>query len=192
VLDELHMLRGVFGTHVAHLVRRLRRLCALYGSDPVFVCCSATIGHPEVLATAITGLPVVAVADDGSPSGERLFALWNPPVGPSGTSRGSAHTETSRLLAGLVGSGHRAIAFTRSRRGAEVVAGFAKARLPRDLAGTVRPYRGGYLPSERREIEQALFSGEIRGVATTTALELGVDIGGLDACILDGFPGTIA
>jgi DEAD/DEAH box helicase domain-containing protein len=167
-------------------------LCAVYGSDPVFVCCSATIGHPEVLASAITGLPVVAVADDASPSGDRLFALWNPPIVGSRGSRGSAHTETARLLAGLVGSGHRAIAFTRSRRGAEVVAGFARTRLSRDLASTVRPYRGGYLAEERREIEHALFSGQIRGVATTTALELGVDIGGLDACILDGFPGTIA
>ncbi|HEY2427762.1 MAG TPA: DEAD/DEAH box helicase, partial [Acidimicrobiales bacterium] len=190
VLDELHTLRGVFGTHVAHLVRRLRRLCAVYGSDPVFVCCSATIGHPGVLASAITGLPVTAVSDDASPSGDRLFALWNPPTVEE--RRVSAHGETGRLLAALVGGGHRAIAFTRSRRGAEVVAGLAQARLPRHLAETVRPYRGGYLAEERREIEAELFAGHLRGVAATNALELGVDIGGLDACILDGFPGTIA
>ena len=186
VLDELHTLRGVFGTHVAHLLRRLRRLCAVYGSSPVFVCCSATIGHPALLASAVTGVDVVPVVEDGSPSGERVFALWDPPAG------GSAHTETARLLAALVDGGHRTIAFTRSRRGAELVAALARDRLPADLAAFVRPYRGGYLPEERREIEQALFAGELRGVAATNALELGVDIGGLDACILDGFPGTIA
>jgi DEAD/DEAH box helicase domain-containing protein len=186
VLDELHTLRGVFGTHVAHLLRRLRRLCAVHGSSPVFVCCSATIGHPEVLAAAVTGVDVIPVVEDGSPSGDRVFALWDPKPG------GSAHTETSRLLAALVASGHRTIAFTRSRRGAELVAALARQRLPADLAATVRPYRGGYLAEERREIEQALFASELRGVAATSALELGVDIGGLDACILDGFPGTIA
>ena len=193
VLDELHTLRGVYGTHVAHLIRRLRRLCAHYGSSPVFVCCSATIGSPAVLASAITGVAVTPVVADGSPRGDRLFALWNPPVVNAGRGvRASAHGETARLLAGLVGSGHRAIAFTRSRRGAEVVAAQARSRLPASLASTVRPYRGGYLAEERREIERELFEGTLRGVATTNALELGVDIGGLDACILDGFPGTIA
>jgi len=186
VLDELHTLRGVFGTHVAHLLRRLRRLCAVHGSSPVFVCCSATIGHPEVLAAAVTGVDVIPVVEDGSPSGDRVFALWDPKPG------GSAHTETSRLLAALVASGHRTIAFTRSRRGAALVAAQARQRLPANQAATVRPDRGGYLAEERREIEQALFAGELRGVAATNALELGVDIGGLDACILDGFPGTIA
>jgi DEAD/DEAH box helicase domain-containing protein len=191
VLDELHTLRGVFGTHVAHLVRRLRRLCAAYGSSPVFVCCSATIGSPAELASAITGVAVSPVTDDASPSGQRIFALWNPPVREGG-GRASAHGETARLLAALVGSGHRAIAFTRSRRGAELVAATARARVGFELASTVRPYRGGFLAEERREIERALWSGEVRGVAATNALELGVDIGGLDACILDGFPGTIA
>jgi len=203
VLDELHTLRGVFGTHVAHLIRRLRRLCAAYGSDPVFVCCSATIGHPEVLAALITGVPMAWVADDASPSGDRIFALWNPPVshptngGGGRAGRVSAHSETARLLAGLVASGHRAIAFTRSRRGAEVVAAQARSRVEGsgsgvELASTIRPYRGGYLAEERREIEQALSEGTVLGVAATNALELGVDIGGIDACILDGFPGTIA
>jgi DEAD/DEAH box helicase domain-containing protein len=181
VLDELHTLRGVFGTHVAHLVRRLRRLCAAYGSSPVFVCCSATIGAPAELASAVTGLPVAPVVSDGSPAGSRLFALWQPMAA-------SAHMETARVLAALVASGRQAIAFTRSRRGAEVVAAHAKA----SVGGMVRAYRGGYLASERRDVEAALWSGAVRGVAATNALELGIDIGGLDACILDGFPGTIA
>lgn len=191
VLDELHTLRGVFGTHVAHLIRRLRRLCAAYGSDPVFICCSATIGQPEVLAAAVTGGEVVPVLDDASPTGDRVFALWNPPLLDAST-RASAHGETARLLAALVGSGHRSIAFTRSRRGAEVVAAAARSRVGAELAPTIHPYRGGYLAEERREIERLLWAGEIRGVAATNALELGVDIGGLDACILDGFPGSIA
>jgi DEAD/DEAH box helicase domain-containing protein len=181
VLDELHTLRGVFGTHVAHLVRRLRRLCAAYGASPVFVCCSATIGSPASLASDITGVEVLPVVEDASPSGSRVFALWQ----PAGS---SAHMETARLLAALVSSGRQAIAFTRSRRGAEVVAGHAQA----SVGDLVRCYRGGFLASERREIEAALWSGEVRGVAATNALELGVDVGGLDACILDGFPGTIA
>ena len=190
VLDELHTLRGVYGTHVAHLMRRLRRLCEFYGASPTFVCCSATIGSPSALAETITGVPVTPVVDDYSPRGERIFALWDPPV--VNGARASAHGETARLLAGLVAGGHRAIAFTRSRRGAEVVAAHARSRLPDALAATVRPYRGGYLAEERRAIEHDLFSGAVRGVAATNALELGVDIGGLDACILDGFPGTIA
>ena len=181
VLDELHTLRGVFGTHVAHLVRRVRRLCAAYGSSPVFVCCSATIGSPAELASSITGLPVTPVVGDASPAGTRVFALWQP-------SSASAHVETARLLAALVSSGRQAIAFTRSRRGAEVVAAHAQA----SVGPCVRAYRGGFLASERREVEEALWSGTVRGVAATNALELGIDVGGLDACILDGFPGTIA
>lgn len=193
VLDELHTLRGVYGTHVAHLVRRLRRLCTAHGSSPVFVCCSATIGHPGKLAAAITGEDPEAITDDASPTGDRLFALWNPPLIDAGRGfRASSHGETARLLAALVGSGHRTIAFTRSRRGAEVVAASARDRLPPAQAATVRPYRGGYLAEERREIERELALGRVRGVAATNALELGVDIGGLDACLLDGFPGTIA
>jgi DEAD/DEAH box helicase domain-containing protein len=147
----------------------------------VFVCCSATIGSPAALASSITGVDVVPVVDDGSPSGSRVFALWQP-------FSLSAHQETARLLAALVADGRQAIAFTRSRRGAEVVAAHAQA----SAGPMVRCYRGGFLASERREIEEALWSGSVRGVAATNALELGVDIGGLDACILDGFPGTIA
>ena len=192
-VDELHMLRGIFGSHVAHVLRRLRRVCAHYGSNPTFVFCSATIGRPGDLAAALCGLPVAEVTDDGSPRGERIFVLWNPPVvdEEAGT-RASGHHETARLLGGLVSAGSRAIAFTRSRLGAELVAAEARRRVPAELASLVRPYRGGYLASERREIEAELFGGQLRGVAATNALELGIDVGGLDACILDGFPGTIA
>ena len=193
VVDELHTLRGVFGSHVAHVLRRLRRLCAHYGSAPTFVFCSATIGRPGELASALCGLPVAEVTDDGSPSGERLFALWRPRLVDAATgARASAHAETARLLGTLVTGGYRAIAFTRSRRGAEVVASTARRAVPEELEGAVRSYRGGYLPAERRALEAELFAGRLRGVAATNALELGVDVGGLDACVLDGFPGTIA
>ena len=193
VLDELHTLRGIFGTHVAHLIRRLRRICALYGSAPTFVLTSATVGQPGALASLLTGLEVSEVVEDGSPRGERLFALWNPPVlnGAAGQ-RASGNTEAAHLLAALVDNGYRAIAFTRSRKGAELLAAGAKRSLPDSLAAAVRPYRGGYLAHERREIEHELFGGRLRGVSATNALELGIDVGGLDACVLNGYPGTIA
>lgn len=193
VVDELHTFRGVFGSHVAHVLRRLRRLCARYGSDPTFVFASATIGDPSGLASALIGAPVAEVTDDGSPRGERLVALWNPPMVDAGTgARVSAHKVTAALVADLVAAEHRTIAFCRSRRGTEVVAADAQRRLGTGWEGAVRPYRGGYLASERREIEAELFGGRLRGVVATSALELGVDVGGLDACVLDGFPGTIA
>ncbi|HVN49954.1 MAG TPA: DEAD/DEAH box helicase [Acidimicrobiales bacterium] len=196
VVDELHVLRGVFGTHVAHLLRRLRRLCAHYGSSPTFIFSSATLGRPGRLARDLCGLDVTEVTDDGSPHGERLFALWNPAAGdpsrPGTALRPSANRETARVMAELVQGGHRTIAFCRSRKGTELVAADVRRRLPDELAERVRPYRGGYLASERREIEHELFGGALRGVVATTALELGVDVGGLDACVLDGFPGTIA
>lgn len=193
VVDELHTFRGVFGSHVAHVLRRLRRLCARYGSDPTFVFASATIGEPATLASALCGSPVEPVTDDGSPRGERVVALWNPPLIDAGTgARVSTHRVTAALVADLVTAGHRTIAFCRSRRGTEIVAADAQSRLTDDLTGAIRPYRGGYLARERREIEAALFGGGLRGVVATSALELGVDVGGLDACVLDGFPGTIA
>ena len=193
VIDELHTLRGIFGTHVSHLLRRLRRLCDHYGSDPTFVFTSATIGTPAHLASYLCGKDVAEVTDDGSPRGERLFALWNPPLVDEGSGiRASANAEAAALLAGAVRHGHRAIAFTRSRRGSELLAAAARRSLPDDLAAKVRPYRGGYLAQERREIEQELFTGKLLGVSATNALELGIDVGGLDVCILNGFPGTIA
>jgi DEAD/DEAH box helicase domain-containing protein len=201
VLDELHTFRGVFGTHVAHLLRRLRRVCAHYGATPTFISCSATIGSPATLASALWGDRVDEITDDGSPRGERVVALCNPPLlddlyGPdtrlSNRTRLSSNSETAATLATLIDAGHRSIAFCRSRRGTEVVAADVRKRLDADLASLVRPYRGGYLGVERREIEAELFAGRLRGVVATTALELGVDIGGLDACVLNGFPGTIA
>jgi DEAD/DEAH box helicase domain-containing protein len=193
VVDELHVMRGVFGTHVAHLLRRLRRVCELYGSSPVFLFSSATIGEPARLASALCGLPVSAITDDGSPRGPRVVALLNPPiVDEHAGARTSANSETAAVTARLVESGHRTIAFCRSRKGTELVAADIRRRLPADASDLVRPYRAGYLASERREIEAELFGGRLRGVVATSALELGVDIGGLDACVLNGFPGTIA
>jgi len=240
VVDELHMLRGVFGTHVAHLLRRLRRLCTHYGSNPTFIFSSATIGDPGRLASELCGLDVAEITDDGSPRGERHFVLWNPAAelesdidlrvvptaspttGQTGDNANrddptreaadgsthesgdgdgqatrrapapSANRETANLVAELIRRGHRTIAFCRSRKGTELIAAEVRRRLPADLAHQVRPYRGGYLTTERREIEDELFGGRLRGVIATTALELGIDVGGLDACVLNGFPGTIS
>jgi DEAD/DEAH box helicase domain-containing protein len=193
VVDELHAFRGIFGSHVAHVLRRLRRLARRYGADPTFVCCSATIGQPEDLASALCGVEVEPVVADGSPQGERLVAVWNPPRLDELTgARASSNGETAGLLAELVASGHKTIAFCRSRRSTEVVAADARRRLPPGRRRRVKPYRGGYLAAERREIEDELFSGRLDGVVATSALELGIDVGGLDAVVLNGFPGTIA
>ncbi|MCP5028780.1 MAG: DEAD/DEAH box helicase [Actinomycetia bacterium] len=193
VIDELHVLRGLFGSHVAHLLRRLRRLCAHYGSNPTFVFSSATIGEPGRLASQLCGLDVLEVTNDGSPRGERLVALLDPPVldEVSGI-RTSSRSEAGSVVAELVSTGHRTIAFCRSRAGTELLAADARRHLPDHLAPTLRSYRAGYLAAERREIEDDLHEGRIRGVVATSALELGIDIGGLDACVIDGFPGTIA
>ena len=191
VVDELHVLRGVFGTHTGHLLRRLRRLCETYGSSPTFVFSSATIGSPGRLASDVCGLPVEEVTDDGSPKGERLVAFVDPMAADGPRAARSSNQITAALVGELVRSGHRTLAFCRSRAGTEVVAAEV-VRRHADLAGRVRPYRGGYLAAERREIEAQLFSGQLGGVVATSALELGIDVGGLDACILNGFPGTIA
>ena len=192
VVDEMHTLRGIYGSHVAHVLRRLRRQCDHYGAEPAFLFGSATVGEPATLARALCGKVVVPVTDDGSPRGERFFALWSPPVDAVSGERVSAHSETASLLARLVTGGSRALAFCRSRAAAETVAAEAARRAGPVSGATIRPYRGGYLASERREIEAGLASGSLRAVVATSALELGVDIGGLDACVLDGFPGTIA
>ncbi len=193
VIDELHVLRGVFGTHVSHVLRRLRRLCARYGGDPTFVFCSATIGEPGELAAELCGKPVVAVTEDGSPCGVRQVAVVQPAlVDQERGIRQSPATETIRAVAELVQSGRRVIAFCGSRALTErVAAGVARA-LPPEFTDMVRPYRSGYLAAERRQIEEELVTGSLRAVVTTSALELGVDIGGLDATVLCGFPGTIA
>jgi DEAD/DEAH box helicase domain-containing protein len=193
VVDELHVLRGIFGSHVGHLLRRLRRLANHYGGDPVFVFSSATIGEPARLARDLSGLEVVAVTDDGSPRGPRTFALWNPMLlDPDTGTRASTNGEVAQLVAALVEENWRTVGFCRSRRGTEVVTADVRRRLPPDLAGKVRSYRAGYLAAERREIEDELFSGNLRAVMATSALELGIDVGGLDACVMNGFPGTLA
>jgi DEAD/DEAH box helicase domain-containing protein len=193
VVDEAHVARGVFGSHVAMIMRRLRRLVAHYGGSPQFVLASATVGNPGELAERLVGLPFSEVAEDGSPRGEKLFVLWNPPLVDEELGlRRSAVTETSWLFRRLIESGNRVIAFCRSRRAAELVAEFARRELPASLKRRVKAYRAGYLPEERRELERALAGGELLGVAATTALELGIDVGSLDAALLAGYPGTRA
>ena len=196
VVDELHQYRGIFGSNVAMVMRRLARVCAHYGSRPQFIGASATIANPGELAEAVTGRPCETIDADGSPRGPRLFVLWNPPpFGADGLARRSATVEATELLCRLVERGIQTIVFTKARVVAELVYRYARERLEKtrkDLAGRIRAYRGGYLPQERREIEQALFSGKLLGVASTNALELGIDVGTLDASILVGFPGTVA
>ena len=193
VVDELHTFRGVFGSHVAQLMRRLRRLAEHHGADPVFICSSATIGEPQRLASSVCGVDVHAVLDDGSPRGPRTVAIWQPPLLDAGTgARASAHREAAAVMAGLIDGGHTTLGFARSRRGVEIVAADVRRRLPRRLSRRVRAYRGGYLAEERRTIEDELFAGQLSGVVATSALELGIDVGGLDAVVVDGFPGTIA
>ncbi|MGH3910406.1 MAG: DEAD/DEAH box helicase [Pseudonocardiaceae bacterium] len=200
VIDECHAYRGVFGSHVALLLRRLRRVAARYGAHPVFVLASATVADPAGSATRLTGLDTVAVTEDGSPRGERTVALWEPPLLPELTGengapvRRTAGAEAARLLADLVADGARTLVFVRSRRGAELTALGAQRALSTvgDLSSRVAAYRAGYLPEERRTLEAALDSGELLGVASTNALELGVNITGLDAVVLAGYPGTRA
>jgi DEAD/DEAH box helicase domain-containing protein len=200
VIDECHTYRGVFGSHVAQVIRRLRRLCARYGSDPVFLLASATAADPAEAATRLTGVPVVEVTDDASPRGELAFALWEPPLTELSGERGApvrrtAVAEAADLLTDLVIQGTRTVAFVRSRRGAELVSVIAKERLAEvdaSLPRRVGAYRGGYLPEERRAIERDLHDGRLLGLASTTALELGVDVSGLDAVLLAGYPGTRA
>ncbi len=201
VIDECHGYRGVFGSHVAHVLRRLRRICTRYGANPVFILASATVSAPEESASRLVGLPVVAVTDDASPRGALDFALWEPPLMPGlagengAPVRRTATAEAASLLADLVIEGVRTLAFVRSRRGAEVVAlGARRALLDAapDLADRVAAYRAGYLPRERRDLEAAIAQGRLLGLASTNALELGVDIVGLDAVVLTGYPGTLA
>ncbi|MFF7648549.1 DEAD/DEAH box helicase [Streptomyces sp. NPDC007983] len=200
VIDECHTYRGVFGSHVAQVLRRLRRVCARYGSSPVFLLASATSADPAVAAARLTGVPVAAITEDSSPRGEVVFALWEPPLtelhGEQGAPvRRTATAESADLLTDLAVQGVRTVTFVRSRRGAELIALIAQERLAdvdRSLPDRVAAYRGGYLPEERRALERALHSGDLLGLAATTALELGMDIAGLDAVVLAGYPGTRA
>jgi DEAD/DEAH box helicase domain-containing protein len=200
VIDECHHYRGVFGAHVAQIVRRLRRVAALYGASPTFVLASATVAEPETAAARLTGLPVIAVTDDASPRGQVALALWEPPfvshAGENGAPvRRSVTAELADLLTDLVIEQVRTLAFVRSRHGAETVSLNTKRLLGEvdaSLVDRVAAYRGGYLPEERRVLEQRLRSGALIGLAATNALELGIDISGLDAVLLGGFPGTRA
>lgn len=200
VVDECHSYRGVFGSHVALVLRRLQRLCGRYGSHPVFVLASATSADPAPAAARLIGAPVVAITEDGSPHGPRTVALWEPPLlaevtGENGAPvRRPAGAEAARIMADLVVEGARTLTFVRSRRGAEVTALSAQRLLLQvdpELAARVAAYRAGYLAEDRRELEAALKDGTLLGVATTNALELGVDVAGLDAVVVAGFPGTV-
>ena len=201
VVDECHSYRGMFGSHVALLVRRLRRIAAYYGAAPTFVLASATVSEPAVSASRLIGLDCVPVTRDASPRGGRTVALWEPPLEPELTGengapvRRSAGTEAGRIMADLIAEGARTLTFVRSRRGVELTALGARrllAEVDPDLSKRVAAYRSGYLPEERRALERALDTGELLGIASTNALELGVDITGLDAVIIAGFPGTLA
>jgi DEAD/DEAH box helicase domain-containing protein len=193
VVDEAHVYRGVFGSHVANVLRRLRRLARAYGADPVFVLATATIANAGPLASALTGLDVRVVSTDTSPRAEREVVLWNPELlDPELGTRASPLGDASKLLAGLVGRGLRVICFTKSRKAAELVHRFASDRLDAEHAARLAPYRAGYTPEQRREIERRLVEGELLGVTATDALELGIDIGSLDCAISVGFPGTVA
>ncbi|MDR7521119.1 MAG: DUF1998 domain-containing protein [Armatimonadota bacterium] len=196
VVDDMHVYRGVFGSNVANVLRRLRRACRFHGADPQFICTSATIANPEEFASRLLGLPVEVIADNGAPSGPRWFLLWNPPLADrAGAARRSALSEATALFVDLVRRGVRTIVFTKARKVTELIARYAAARLRHDaphLVSRISPYRAGYLPEDRRRIERRLFDGDLLGVVSTSALELGIDVGGLDAALLVGFPGTIA
>jgi DEAD/DEAH box helicase domain-containing protein len=197
VIDEMHSYRGVFGSHMTSVIRRLKRIAAFYGAKPLFICCSATIGNPHELAKKILEQEVTLVDDNGSPSGERHFVLYNPPlVDRVQGIRRSVVLESQRIATRLLKAGVKTIVFARSRVRTELIATYIRDSLKSfytDNHGiTVQSYRGGYLPNERRAIEKGLRDGSIQGVVSTNALELGIDIGGLDASILAGFPGTIS
>jgi DEAD/DEAH box helicase domain-containing protein len=192
VVDELHTLRGIFGSHVAHVLRRLRRLADHYGAAPTFAFTSATIGNPGELAERLIEAPVAVVADDGSPAGEKHWVLWNPEADEETGERASPLTAATEVFTDLVSREQHTIAFARSRKASELVYRWSRDRLDPELANRIAPYRGGYLPEERRRIEQELFSGRLLGVTTTNALELGIDVGDLDAAVVTTFPGTIA
>ncbi len=199
VVDEAHTYRGVFGSHVANVLRRLRRMARAYGTEPRFVLTSATIANPLELATALTGLEFELIADDGAPRSGRTTVMCNPPlIDERSGRRGSSLSEAAELFAGLVSAGTRSICFTRSRRAAELIYQFARLRLEQadktgdGLADSIAPYRAGYTPQQRRDIERRLMSGDLRGVVATSALELGIDIGHLDAALSVTFPGTVA
>ncbi|HEY6606317.1 MAG TPA: DEAD/DEAH box helicase, partial [Gaiellaceae bacterium] len=184
VVDEAHVYRGVFGSHVANVLRRLRRLARVYGAEPQFLLASATIANPGELASALAGVEPSVLADDGAPRAERTVLLWNPElVDPELGLRASALGDASRLMAELVSRGLRTICFAKSRRAAELIHKFTSERVDAETARRLAPYRAGYTPAQRRGIERRLVEGELLGVSATDALELGIDIGLLDCAI---------
>ena len=194
VVDEAHVYRGVFGSHVANVLRRLRRVAAIHGTEPRFLLASATIANPVELAERLTGLTGFKLVDqDGAPRASRRVAMWNPPLLDEelGT-RGSALYEAAELFSELVSSGARTICFMKSRKGIELILRHSLDRLDPEIGERIAPYRGGYTPQQRQEIQRRLMAGELLGVVATDALELGIDIGELDAAICVTFPGTVA
>ena len=191
IVDEAHVYRGVFGSHVANVLRRLRRLARVYGAEPQFLLASATIANPGELGARLLGVETTVIGDDAAPRAERTVALWNPPLTDEELGlRASALGEASKLMADLVERGLRTLCFAKSRRAAELIHRFTADRLGDD--SRLSPYRAGYTPQQRREIERRLLEGELLGVSATNALELGIDVGLLDCVISVGFPGTVA
>ncbi len=195
VIDEVHHYRGVFGSHLANVLRRLKRICAFYGSDPQFICCSATIANPKEMAERIVEKPVTLVDDNGAPAGEKHFLFYNPPVVNRELGiRRSSVKEAARLARSLISRDIQSIVFARSRLRVEILTTYLKEavrKMGKDH-NMVRGYRGGYLPTERREIERGLRDCSVMAVVSTNALELGIDVGSLEACVICGYPGTIA
>lgn len=195
VVDEMHTYRGIFGSHVANVLRRLRRICELYGARPIFICCSATIANPQELAHRLVGRPVTVVDEDGSPRGERHFLFYNPPlVDRASGVRRSLLLESATVADAFLSRDLPTIVFYGGRRGTELLLTYLRQALVKRGVppALVRGYRGGYLPRERRAIEKGLRDGSVRGVVSTNALELGVDVGELSVCVLSGYPGSIA
>ncbi len=202
VIDEAHTYRGVFGTHVALTLRRLRRICAYYGAAPQIILCSATSANPQEHLAALVGDQVLVINSDGAPQGERAFVFWNPPPtdgprreGASSAGRRSVNVETAGLMATLASGGIKTLAFARTRRGAELMLRYARETVGGDDSAAARllaVYRAGYTPEERRRLEREFLEGRLVGLVSTNALELGVDIGGVDAVLIGGFPGTVA
>src|SRR5256886_3655717 len=191
IVDEAHVYRGVFGSHVANVLRRLRRLAKIYGAEPQFLLASATIATRGELVERLLGVPATVIGDDGAPRAERTVVLWNPPLTDEALGvRASPLGEGSRVLGELVSRDLRTLLFAKSRKAAELIHRFTADRL--GDAKRLSPYRAGYTPAQRREIEQRLSAGELLGVSATNALELGIDVGLLDAVVSVGFPGTVS
>jgi DEAD/DEAH box helicase domain-containing protein len=195
VIDEIHSYRGVFGSHLANVLRRLKRVCAFYGSSPQFILCSATIGNPKDHAEALLELDVTAITESGAPTGDKHVLLWNPPVvNPDLGLRASARSQTNKIARTAIRAGLKTLVFAQSRTMVEVLTKYLKDVFDNDprKPARIRAYRGGYLPTERREAERAMRAGQLDGIVSTSALELGVDIGSLDVVLLNGYPGSVA